>query len=309
MTGPVAAIDLGTNTCLLLVAVRDGPRLVPLAEELRVVRLGAGVERTGRLAETAMNRAEEVFREYRRIIESFECQQVRCVATSAFREASNGYELRRRIRAATGYDLTAITGQEEAHWVLRAVQEALPQGVGRRIIVDVGGGSTEIIMEDGGQLGAVESLRMGSVRLTERWLHHDPPLPEELKAVQADIDGVLTRSALRRDVDTLVGVGGTATTFVAMDLQLSTYDHRQVHGANLTRATLELSLHRCGALPYAERVKLPGLHPGRADIILAGGLILMGLMDHFHRQELVVSDRGLRWGVLGEMLASPEGQA
>lgn len=304
MTGPGAAIDLGTNTCLLLVAVRDGPQLVPLAEELRVVRLGEGVDRTGRLAETAMNRAEEVFREYHHIIHSFKCRRVRCVATSAFREATNRHELRLRIRAATGYDLTAITGQEEARWVLRAVQAALPHAVGRRIIVDVGGGSTELIREENGQLATVESLPLGSVRLTERWLHNDPPPPEELEAAQADIESVLARSAIQRHVDALVGVGGTATTFVAMDLQLSTYDHHRVHGATLTRATLEHSLHRCGSLPYAERVKLPGLHPGRADIILAGGLILKGLMDHFNRQELVVSDRGLRWGVVAELLAS-----
>ncbi len=302
MTEPVAAIDLGTNTCLLLVAARDGAQLVPLAEELRVVRLGEGVDRTGRLAETAMNRAEEVFREYRHIIHSFKCHRIRCVATSAFREATNRNELARRIRAATGYDLTAITGQEEARWVLRAVQEALPQAEGRRIIVDVGGGSTEIIMEDGGQLGAVESLPLGSVRLTERWLHNDPPAPEELAALQADIEGVLAGRAIQRDVEAMVGVGGTATTFVAMDLQLSTYNHRQVHGAPLGRATLEHILDRCGALPYAERVKLPGLHPGRADIILAGGLILNGLMDHFNRQDLIVSDRGLRWGVVADLL-------
>lgn len=306
MTGPAAAIDLGTNTCLLLVAVRDGPQLVPLAEELRVVRLGEGVDRTGRLAEAAMNRAEEVFREYHHIIHSFKCHRVRCVATSAFRDATNRHELRLRIRSATGYDLTAITGQEEARWVLQAVQDALPQAVGRRIIVDVGGGSTELIMEEGGQLAAVESLPLGSVRLTERWLHNDPPAPEELDAIQADIESVLARSAIQRDVDVLVSVGGTATTFVAMDLKLDAYDHRLVHGATLTRGTLKMILDRCRALPNAERVKLPGLHPGRADIILAGGMILMGLMHHFERQELVVSDRGLRWGVVAELLASSE---
>ncbi len=301
-----AAIDLGTNTCLLLVARWDGSRLIPLAQELRVIRLGAGVDRTGRLSEKAMARAEAVFREYQDIIESHCCRKVRCVATSAFREAANREQLHRRIKEATGYDLIQISGREEAELVLRAVQQAFPSPSGGRIIVDVGGGSTEIIFEEDGQLVAVESLPLGSVGLTERWLYHDPPSLEDLSAAVQDIDVVLTGSGPSQPMDTMVGVGGTATTFVAMDQELDTYDHSRVHGATLTAATLRQILARCTALPCNQRLKLPGLHPGRAEVIIAGGMILQAVMQRFNLDRLTVSDRGLRWGVVLRLVAQED---
>ncbi len=279
----------------------EGSRLIPLAQELRVVRLGAGVDRTGRLSEEAMARAEAVFREYQDVIESHHCSRVRCVATSAFREAVNREQLHRRIKETTGYDLVQISGREEAELVLRAVQQAFPSPSGGRIIVDVGGGSTEIIFEEDGQLVAVESFPMGSVGLTERWLHHDPPSLEDLSAAVQDIDGVLTRSGPSQPMDTMVGVGGTATTFVAMEQELDTYDHSRVHGATLTAATLRQILARCTALPCNQRLKLPGLHPGRAEVIIAGGMILQAVMQRFNLDRLTVSDRGLRWGVIYDM--------
>jgi len=182
------------------------------------------------------------------------------------------------------------------------VQHEFPRPDGVRVIVDVGGGSTELIVEEAGQLAAAESLPLGSVRLTERWMHHDPPSAEELAAVTQDIDGVLTVSGLSKPVDTMVGVGGTATTFVAMNLEMDTYDHNRVHGATLAAATLQKILARCAALPLAQRLKLPGLHPGRAEVIIAGGLILQAAMERFGLEEIMVSDRGLRWGVVLEMV-------
>ena len=303
--GPYAAIDLGSNTCLLLVARWDGARLVPLAQELRVVRLGAGVHRGGRLLEQAMARAEAVFREYRGIIAAHHhCRRVRCVATSAFREASNRDLLRQRIHAATGYELEEISGREEAELVLRAVQHEFPSPGGGRIIADVGGGSTELIVEQGGRLAGAESLPLGSVRLTERWFHHDPPAPEEQAGIARDIAGALTGSGLPPSTEALVGVGGTATTFVAMARELPAYDHGRVHGAVLTGSTLQQLLARCSALTCDRRRGLPGLHPGRADVIIAGGMILQAVMRRVGVERLIVSDRGLRWGVLLEMVGA-----
>jgi exopolyphosphatase/guanosine-5'-triphosphate,3'-diphosphate pyrophosphatase len=299
---PYAAIDLGTHTCLLLVARWDGARLLPLAREMRVVRLGAGVDRAGQLAEEAIARAEAVFQEYRDIIVAHNCHRVRCVATSAFREAVNREDLRRRIKDATGYDLMGISGREEAELVLRAVQHAFLTPGGGRIIVDVGGGSTEIILEEDGRLAAVESLSLGSVRLTERWFHHDPPSPEDISAATQDIDGVLAGSDISEPVGDMVGVGGTATTFVAIDLRLEAYDYSRVHGATLTAAVLQRILARCAALPLKERLKLPGLHPGRAEVIIAGGMILQAVMERLGLDKLTVSDQGLRWGLVLEMV-------
>ncbi len=297
-----AAIDLGTNTCLLLVARWDGSRLTPLAQELRVVRLGAGVDRTGRLSEQALVRAEVVFREYQAIIEPYNCRRVRCVATSAFREAANRDQLYRRLHAATGYDLVKLSGREEAELVLRAVQHEFPCPGGGRVVVDVGGGSTEVIVEEDGRLAVVESLPLGSVRLTERWFHHDPPSPEDLSSAARDIDKVLDGVRWSQAGETMVGVGGTTTTFVALDLGLERYDRDLVHGATLTAATLQVILARCTALPLMERLKLPGLHPGRADVIIAGGMILGAVMDRFGLKKMTVSDRGLRWGVVLELV-------
>ncbi|MEE9161404.1 MAG: Ppx/GppA phosphatase family protein [Candidatus Neomarinimicrobiota bacterium] len=296
-----AAIDLGTNTCLLLIADWDGKRLAPLAQEMRVVRLGAGVGRTGLLSEEAMARAETAFREYREIIDAHHCRQVSCVSTSAFREATNAESLRARIEAATGYELTAITGAEEAALVLLAVQHAFTAPSGNRVIVDVGGGSTELILEHSGEPTGMESLPLGSVRLTERWFRGDPPAQEELAAASGQIEAVLAASKLETRVDTLVAVGGTATTFVAMDQQLDAYDHASVHGASLPSGTVRQILDRCLALPTRRRTELPGLHPGRAEVIIAGGMILNAVMERFGQAEALVSDQGLRWGALLEM--------
>ena len=301
--GCFTAIDLGTNTCLLLVARWDGSQLTPLAQELRVVRLGAGVDRTGRLSEQALVRAEAVFREYQGIIEPYNCRRIRCVATSAFREATNRDQLYRRLQDATGYNLVELSGREEAELVLWAVQHEFPcPSCGGRVVVDVGGGSTEVIVEEDGCLTAVESLPLGSVRLTERWFHHDPPSPEDLSSAAQDIDKVLDGVRWLQAGETMVGVGGTATTFVTLDLELERYNHDLVHGATLTAATLQVILARCTALPLMERLKLPGLHPGRAEVIIAGGLILGAVMDRFGLKKMTVSDRGLRWGVVLELV-------
>lgn len=299
-----AAIDLGTNTCLLLIADWDGAQLVPLVQMMRVVRLGAGLGRTGVLSEEAMARAEATLREYREIIEAHHCRHVRCVSTSAFREANNAESLHARIQAATGYELTAITGAEEAALVQLAVQHAFPGRSESRVIVDVGGGSTELILERGGQPAGTESLPLGSVRLTERWFRGDPPAEEELSAATRQIEGVLAASVLETRVDALVAVGGTATTFVAMDQQLDAYDHADVHGASLHSGTVRQILDRCLGLPTSLRAELPGLHPGRAEVIIAGGMILNAVMERFGQAEARVSDRGLRWGVVLDMVAN-----
>ncbi len=302
-----AAIDLGTNTCLLLIAQWDGSQLVPLADELRVVRLGAGIDHTGMLSDEAMARAELAFREYQAIIKLHQCHQVRCIATSAFREAINRDQLRQRLLDATGFNLVEVSGWQEAELVLKAVQHDFPRTSGNRIVVDVGGGSTEITLEKNGSIDTIESLPLGSVRLTERWLRHDPPSLEDLSALTRDIDSVLAGIRSSRPVEALVGVGGTATTFVAMDLQLESYDHDRVHGATLTGSTLHQILKRCTAMPLNERLKLPGLHPGRADVIIAGGQILKAVMDCFGRDKVTVSDRGVLWGMIYDMVVPGAG--
>lgn len=300
---PVAAIDLGTNTCLLLVARNGAQGLEAIEDRLEVVRLGEGVDDSGSLTESAMDRAVSVILDYHQIIESHNCGAVRCVATSAFREARNGDELRHRILEATGTEVEAIDGEEEARLVLKAVQDSIPGTDGQRWIVDVGGGSTEVIAEERGKIAQTVSMDLGSVRHTERWLHSDPPTPTELVALQADIAAQLTDLEELPAAESLVGVGGTATTFVAMSEKLDAYDHSRVHGSELRVETIQELLDHCLSLPLEERKSLPGLHPGRAEVIIAGGAILMAVMVRAESGTMVVSDRGLRWGVAAELSA------
>ena len=297
----VAVIDLGSNSCLLLIARQTGHGLEPVEEALRIVRLGAGVDKTGRLSQLAMDRSVAVIEEYRQIIRRHRCEKVRCVATSAFRDAANSDELRDRLLSTAGYDLQALDGDEEARLVMNAVDDAIPPGGDPRWIVDVGGGSTEIIAGQAGEGLQMVSMGLGSVRHTERWLHSDPPAPAELLTMQADILAQLM------DIDDfappaqMVGVGGTATTFVALDKNLETYDHQLVHGATMEGQSLQSLLDRCAAVTVEQRRAFTGLHPDRAKIIIAGGAILLAILEKAGLEGMTVSDRGLRWGVAAEM--------
>ncbi len=297
----MAVIDLGSNTCLLLIARRNDDRVEPLVREMEVVRLGEGTAATGRLNEAAMERALAALKKFRMLVLKHGCRQVKCVATAAFREAQNRGDLAQRIRQETGFMLEEISGQQEARYVLRAVRHSFPAPEGSRIIIDIGGGSTELIEERDGDLVSVASLPLGSVRLTERFLSGDPPAPEELSALQSYITGALENVPLPDRAGQIVGVGGTATTFVAMERQMDRYDHAAVHGAILTGHSLDEILAQCIKLPLAERKELPGLHPGRAEVIIAGGLIQSALLQLLGLNEMLVSDHGLRWGVALEL--------
>ena len=297
----VAVIDLGSNSCLLLIARQTEQGLEPVEEALRIVRLGAGVDQTGRLSQLSMDRSEAVFSEYRKIIEQHGCTKVRCVATSAFREAANRDELHERLLENVGYDLQALGGDEEARLVMKAVQDAIPsQGV-LRWIVDVGGGSTEIVVEHRGEMTAMVSMALGSVRHTERWLRSDPPETGELLVMHADILAQLLDIEDFEPPGQMVGVGGTATTFVALEKNLDTYDHQQVHGSRLSAQSLQSSLDRCLAANIEERRTFAGLHPDRAEIVIAGGAILLAILEKAGLAQMTVSDRGLRWGVAAEL--------
>jgi exopolyphosphatase/guanosine-5'-triphosphate,3'-diphosphate pyrophosphatase len=279
-----AAIDLGTNSCLLLIAHWDGSQLTPLADELCIIRLGDGLDKSGSITEQAMGRALDVLQEYCDIIKAHECQEVRCVATSAFREADNRDELREQVKQMTGLEIMEISGQSEAALILRAIQRDFPSPEGSRVIVDVGGGSTEFILERQGNLESLQSLPMGSVRLTDRYIQHDPPLREDLDALTRDVKHLLSHAQLAGSVDAMVG--------------------KQVHGSVLPAGILQRILVQCSELPCHKRINLPGLHPGRAEVIVAGGLILKTIMEYFSQAQCMVSDRGLRWGVILDQVLS-----
>jgi exopolyphosphatase / guanosine-5'-triphosphate,3'-diphosphate pyrophosphatase len=302
----VGAIDIGTNTVLLLVA--EGPVSAPLAilERATITRLGKGVDRTRRLAAEAIDRTVACLEGYADLLRQLHVERTIAVCTSAARDAENGNEFLDRARQALGSAPRIIDGDEEARLVFDGALTGLDVE-GPVTVFDIGGGSTEVIFGD--RTGALASLQgavsvnIGSVRLTERHVHHDPPEPSELDAVRKDIDDALSTIAFER-LAPLVGVAGTMTTLAAIDRELDTYDPAIVHGAALSRARIELMFDRLAAMPLDRRRGVRGLDPARADVIVAGTLIALRLLDRARANEVTVSDRGVRWGLAKAALSS-----
>jgi exopolyphosphatase/guanosine-5'-triphosphate,3'-diphosphate pyrophosphatase len=297
----VAAIDIGTNTALLTIADVDGGRAVPVEERSEIVRLGEGLDKSGRLATAAIERTVAVLREYAERIERHGCDRVVAVATEAVRKAVNQDAFVQEADAILGRFATrleVIDGEREARLSWRAVAESFPELVGARTVLDIGGGSTELLV-GAQQVEQVVSLPIGSVRLTERLIGGDPPTEEERRRVVATVDEALAEAPAPRGA--LVGIAGTVTTLAAMAQALEVYDGAKVHGTRLSRGKVEELAEKLGRTAVAERRKMAGLEPKRADVIYAGAVILARVMDRAGVEECLVSDRGIRWGLVWEV--------
>jgi exopolyphosphatase/guanosine-5'-triphosphate,3'-diphosphate pyrophosphatase len=303
----IAAIDCGTNTVLLLVAdVTDG-HVAVVDEQLEIVRLGEGLDATGRLSEAAMARARNAFERYRARIGELGCEAVRAVATEGVRAAANGAQFVAAvdaILAPVGGRLEIIDGEREARLSWRAVAASFPSLRGPRVVVDIGGGSTEILTGADTVEGVV-SIPIGSVRLTERLLRGDPPTDAERAQLAAAIDAALVRAPALPSGALVVGIAGTVTTLAAMALRLDNYDPARVHGFELGRDALAALVDELGRTPLAVRRTMPGLDPRRADVIYAGACILSAIVDRARASACLVSDRGIRWGLVYEAANLP----
>ncbi len=300
----LAAVDIGTNTLLLLVAEVGAGGVRALRDEIRFGRLGQGVDGSGRLSSEAIERSLGYLREYRELLDAAQVEAVTAVGTQALREAANADEFLGPAREILGAPVLVIDGEREAALVYRSVVHAFTDlAAGDLVVADVGGGSTEVIAGRGGALRSLISLPIGSVRLTERHLHGDPATPDETRALLADIDGHLGRldPALAGSAPALVGTAGTATTLAAVEQKLRAYDADKVQGFRLSRPAVERQLARYLELTVAEKRRLPGLEPQRADVIAAGAAIYARLAVHLDAPQLVTSDRGVRWGALLEL--------
>lgn len=304
MTERYAAIDVGTNTVLLLVAERRGAALAPVLERAEITRLGRGVDATGRLDPAAIRDTVRVLAEYAAAARALGARVLACVATSAARDAANGAEFFAAAREQAGLSPEIISGDEEARLVYASAFRDFGAG-GALAVLDVGGGSTEFIVGEGPAPRARTSLQVGAVRLTERHVTTDPIAPAEWARVRAAARSALAPLAdlAPRDGATLVGVAGTVTTLCAVAQALPVYDAGKVHGAVMTRGEVEALLVRLAALPVAARAALPGMEPKRADVILAGGAVVAEAMALAGFDRLTVSDRGVRWGLLHDRLA------
>jgi len=299
----IAAIDIGTNTILMVIGEMDedgGLRI--LRDEHAVVRLGEGVDIEKRIRDGALDRALDCLKQYKILAGTLHVDAFAACGTSALRDASNRDVVIRRVKAETGLSIRVLNGNREADLTyLGTVDEFLEREKSRGFIVlDIGGGSTELTRGSGSVPSARESIDIGSVRLTERYLKTSPPAADSLEAARAEIR---KRTALITPVPAgtrLIGVAGTLTTLAAIDLGLYPYDREAVSGHVLSLQSIRRSFELLRSKTVAEIRAIPQILPQRADIIFAGTLILTEMMERLKAVEITVSDRGLRFGILLE---------
>jgi exopolyphosphatase/guanosine-5'-triphosphate,3'-diphosphate pyrophosphatase len=306
----VAAIDIGTNSVLLVIAAAGPQGAEPLVQRATITRLGEGVDQTRRLAPAAVERNLACLRAYADDLRQHGSPRLDVVGTSALRDAQGAGEFLDEAERILGVRPRVIAGDEEARLTFRGALSGLALS-GKLLVFDVGGGSTELIVGDAAskQTSARVSLDIGSVRLTERHVKSDPPSHAELAAIEADIARELDSAAplsslVSGEPLTLVGVAGALTTLKAIELALAPYDGARVHGAALTLSVVEALCIKLAALPLAERKLLPGLEPKRADVIVAGALIVRDLMRRVAAAQTIVSDRGVRFGLLEALISA-----
>jgi exopolyphosphatase/guanosine-5'-triphosphate,3'-diphosphate pyrophosphatase len=298
----VAVIDLGTNTCRLFLAEVENGAVKQDERVTTVVRLGQGVDQTKRLHEDAVKRTYDCLSGYARRISDYGPERSLLIATSVLRDARDGKQFLKAMRHEFGLRSRVLSGEEEGALAFRGGTSWLKQPVaGPLLLVDIGGGSTEFAVGAAGQSPVlVRSLEIGVVRLTERFFHADPPPPEEVAALAAHAAGAVATGVpaeLRAAVRGAVGVAGTFTTLVACKLGMSEYDPALVQGHVLSRGDVDAAVERFAALTSAERGRLPGIQPGREDVILAGALIAREALRAFGLHAVDVSEADLLEGV------------
>ena len=296
----LSVIDIGTNTVLMLIADVDARGgLEPVYHGHEIARLGMGVDEHRRILPEALDRALKTIRSFVNLSKQYQSDRIVACGTSALRDAANRDEVLDRMRSATGIDVEILSGNQEAELTyLGAIGEFAGERNDQKFaVLDIGGGSTEITAGTGRQIQSKQSHNIGCVRLTERFLRTSPPsspdIDQAIGSIRQHVGSLNPLDSATR----LIGVAGTLTTLGAMDLRLPTYDPLRVSGHRLTRETIESVLGQL-RIKTSEQIKeIPQILPGRADILLAGILILLEVMRQLEAFEITVSDRGLRYGV------------
>lgn len=306
---PFATIDLGTNSVLLTLARRaPSGELIVVEQDATVTRLGQGVDQSRKLHPEAQQRTLDCLRAYRKKMDSAGVLFGAAVGTSALRDAAGGEDFVETASAVLGFPLRVISGDREAQLTFRGALSGLPQEVQSALVFDIGGGSTELIIgnQQEGRVDHGLSLNVGSVRLTERLALTDPPGDEALEQLRGAIAKELARFSfdqLGSGEFSVVGVAGTVTSVAAIALGLSVYDSARIHGAVVQPDELHALATRIFSMPVARRLELPGLNPGRADVIGAGAILCSMIVERAGNRPLLVSDRGVRFGLLEELAA------
>jgi len=284
----VAAIDCGTNSIRLLIADVAGageasPKLTDVVREMRVVRLGQGVDATGEFAQDALDRTLEATRDYAELIRRHGAGKVRFVATSATRDARNRQVFIDGVRELLGVEPEVISGDEEAALSFAGASSVLPsRGKDPVLVVDLGGGSTEFVLGDADGVIAAKSVDVGCVRMTERHLQDDPPTADQIAAAEADVDAAISHAAQTVPLDratAVIGVAGSVTTITAHALKLPEYSPAAIHGTELGLDTVRQACTSLLDMTRDDRAALPYMHPGRVDVIGAGGLVWRRVLE------------------------------
>ena len=297
----VAAVDLGTNSTRLLIADVDGNQLSEVVRRLTITRLGEGVDQRRRLLPLPITRVRNCLSDYRREIESHGVTRTLAIATSAVRDAENGEAFLGEIEWSYGFTTRLLDGSEEAAMMARGVSAGRP-GIEESLLVDIGGGSTELVLCSNGEVESSTSLDVGCVRLTERFLASDPPTQPELAAASAYVRALLPTLETAR----AVGVAGTVTTLATLDLRLAAYDPERTHGHRIPRVSVDEQLARLSAITTDERSRVPGIEPGRAPVIVAGLVVLREIMAAYGLDEIEVSERDILHGAAYAAAELPE---
>ena len=295
----VGAVDCGTNSIRLLVADVEGVVKSDVHREMRVVRLGQGVDRTGELAPEAIERTRVALADYAATCRELGVERVRMVATSASRDARNRNDFRDMVLQVLGAEPEVISGDEEAALSFDGATRGLDPAQGPFLVMDIGGGSTELVLGTH-SVEAARSVDVGCVRLTERHLVADPPELDQIAGAEADIDNalVLVRQVVPVEkARTAVGLAGSVTTVAALALELPAYDSERIHLSRIPAAEVRAVTDRLLAMTREQRAALPVMHPGRVDVIGAGALVLATLVDRLGLPEVLVSEADILDGI------------
>jgi exopolyphosphatase/guanosine-5'-triphosphate,3'-diphosphate pyrophosphatase len=301
----IGVLDIGTNTLLLLVVERDEDGSIrPLHDEARFGRLGKGLDGSGNLDPNNVAISLDIVADYRDKMKELGVDTIAAVGTQALREAGNADTFVTPAQELLGTTIEVIAGEREAELVYIAVANSFPElSASEMIIADVGGGSTEVIVGAAGTVKSFTSLPIGSVRMTERHLHSDPPTQEETRALIADIDEALSSLDLPKGAP-VIGTAGTATSIASVDLKLVDWDPDKVNGLELAPSEVDRQLAKYLQLTLNKRKGIRGLEQARADVIAGGVAIYSRLLHRVGTQRFIVSDRGVRWGVAHELAES-----
>jgi exopolyphosphatase/guanosine-5'-triphosphate,3'-diphosphate pyrophosphatase len=292
----VAVIDVGTNSARLLVADVEGGRVAPVERRSTVTRLGRGVDLSGRLSAEAIEDACAAIGEYVAVVEELGAGNVSAIATSAVRDAENGGAFVAELRERFALSARVLDGEEEARLTYLGATSERPPGE-PTLVVDIGGGSTELIVGSGEDISFHTSLQAGVVRHTERHVATDPPTALELEALAADVRGLIEAAvepAVRANAG--IAVAGTPTSLAAVEMKLEPYDPARVHGHVLSLRSTQRMLSQLASTPLSARVEVPGMHPDRAPTIVAGVVILVETMRAFELGEIEVSEHDILYG-------------